>query len=338
MTREASQKQRQRPSRSRKRGDVAPTQQSVAAPHGRDGTILSSDRIDLNLTMITPTDPAPSSVETVIPGRFVALLYHDVHPGNAFDYGRLGESATLYHVSEPVFRAHLDVIDNAGVQCLDDDAIHACLAGRGKAGAAGLVLCFDDGWNGAVECAAPVLAERRLPAFFFITTGLVGRRFFAGAAALRRLDPLLFTVGSHGVTHRMLSGLRPDDIRAELCDSRRALEDLLGRPVACLSVPGGAVSRRVVEIAEEAGYTSLFTSAIGMNPMPGGYRCIARIGVRRGTDPTTLQRWVSGDLRRERVRAALLDIPKRMLGARAYSKLRRVLLGDAFGREHFFEP
>ena len=242
--------------------------------------------------MITPRDPAPSSVETVIPGRFVALLYHDVHPGNAFDYGRLGESATMYHVSEPVFRAHLDIIDNAGVQCLDDDAIRACLAGRGK----------------------------------------------AGAAALRRLDPLLFTVGSHGVTHRMLSGLRSDDIRAELCDSRRALEDLLGRPVACLSVPGGAVSRRVVEIAEEAGYTSLFTSAIGINPMPGGYRCIARIGVRRGTDPTTLQRWVSGDLRRERVRAALLGVPKRMLGARVYSKLRRVLLGEAFGREHFFEP
>ncbi len=301
---------------SRKRSDVAPTQQSVAAPHGHDGTILSSDRIDLNLTMITLPDPVPSSVETVIPDRFVALLYHDVHPGNAFDYGRLGDSATLYHVSEPAFRTHLD----------------------GKAGVAGLVLCFDDGWNGAVECAAPALAERRLPAFFFITTGLIGRRFFACAAALRRLDPLLFTVGSHGVTHRMLSGLRPDDIRAELCDSRRALEDLLGRPVACLSVPGGAVSRRVVQIAEEAGYTSIFTSAIGMNPKAAGYRCIARIGVRRGTDPATLQRWVSGDLRRERVRATLLGVPKRLLGARAYSKLRRVLLGEAFGREHFFEP
>ena len=323
---------------SRKRSDVAPTQQSVAAPHGHDGTILSSDRIDLNLTMITLPDPVPSSVDTVIPDRFVALLYHDVHPGNAFDYGRLGDSATLYHVSEPAFRTHLDIIGNAGVQCLGHDAMRACLSGGGKAGASGHVLCFDDGWNGAVECAAPALAERRLPAFFFITTGLIGRRFFACAAALRRLDPLLFTVGSHGVTHRMLSGLRPDDIRAELCDSRRALEDLLGRPVACLSVPGGAVSRLVVEIAEEAGYTSIFTSAIGMNPTTAGYRCIARIGVRRGTDPATLQRWVSGDLRRERVRATLLGVPKRLLGARAYSKLRRVLLGEAFGREHFFEP
>ena len=274
----------------------------------------------------------------MIPRRFVALLYHDVHPGDAFDYGRLGDSATLYHVSEPAFRTHLDIIDNAGLQCLDDDAMRACLSGRGKPDAAGLVLCFDDGWNGAVECAAPVLAERRLPAFFFITTGLVGRRFFAGAAALRRLDPVLFTVGSHGVTHRMLTGLRPDDIRAELCDSRRALEDLLGRPVACLSLPGGAISRRVVEIAEEAGYTSLFTSAIGTNPTAAGYRGIARIGVRRGTDPTTLQRWVCGDLRREQVRAALLGVPKRLLGARAYSKVRRVLLGEAVGREHFFEP
>jgi hypothetical protein len=33
-------------------------------------------------------------------GRFVALLYHDVHPGGGFDYRPMGQSAKMYHVAE----------------------------------------------------------------------------------------------------------------------------------------------------------------------------------------------------------------------------------------------
>jgi peptidoglycan/xylan/chitin deacetylase (PgdA/CDA1 family) len=274
----------------------------------------------------------------LIPDRFVALLYHDVHPGEVFDYGRLGRSATMYHISERAFRSQLDVIERCGIRCLSAAAMRACLAGAGTRDGPGLVLCFDDGWSGAVECAAPALAERGMAAFFFITTGFIGRRFFAGQDGLRRLDPSLFTIGSHGVTHRMLSDLPSDGIVAELSDSRRSLEDLLGRPVNCLSLPGGAADSRVFDIAAAAGYDHIFTSALGMNPAAAGRRGIARIGVRRTTDLPTLRRWLAGDLRRERARAALLAAPKRLLGMRTYSKLRRVLLGEAVGREHFFEP
>jgi len=279
----------------------------------------------------------------VIPDRFVALLYHDVHPGTTFDYGRLGRSATMYHVSERAFRSHLDLIERAGHPCLDDSDVRACLAGGAGGGTRtgagpGVVFCFDDGWRGAVTCAAPALAERGLAAFFFITTGFLGRQFFAGRNEVRALDPSLFTVGSHGVTHRMLSSLPPDDIVAELSDSRRSLEDLLGRRVSCLSIPGGAVDRRVLETAAAAGYDYIFTSNLGVNPAPSGRCGIARVGVRQSTDPDTLRRWLAGDFTRERARAALLGVPKRLLGARTYSRLRRVLLGEGTGREHFFEP
>ncbi|HEY3280090.1 MAG TPA: polysaccharide deacetylase family protein [Gemmatimonadales bacterium] len=276
--------------------------------------------------------------DQVIPARFVALVYHDVHPGETFDYERLGRSATMYHVSEGAFRSHLDAIEGAGLRCLDASAMRACLAGAAARDGLGVVVSFDDGWRGAVECAAPILAQRRMAAFFFVTTGLIGRRFFAAAHEWRRLDPSLFTIGSHGVTHRMLSGLSSEDLRAELSDSRRRLEGLLGRPVHCLSVPGGAMDRRALDAAEAAGYDHIFTSALGMNPAPPGRRGIARIGVRGATDLATLRRWLAGDLRRERARAALLAVPKRLLGMRTYAKVRRVLLGEAVGREHFFEP
>lgn len=277
-----------------------------------------------------------------IPGSFVTLVYHDVHPGDTFDYGGFGRSAIMYHVSRRAFLSHLDVIAASGVPCLDQAAMRASLSaarGRSSGGqSSGVVITFDDGWNGAVECAAPALAERGMAAFFFVTTDFVGRRFFASADALRRLDPSLFTIGSHGVTHRMLSTLSSADIRAELADSRSRLEDLLGRPVTCLSVPGGATDRRVLDIATAVGYEDVFTSALAMNPTANGRLGIARIGVRQNTLPTTLRRWVGGDLRREGARAALLAVPKRLLGMRTYTRVRRLLLGDAVGHDHVFEP
>ena len=275
---------------------------------------------------------------TTVPRSFVAVAYHDVHPGDVFSYGSLGRSATMYHVSERVFRSHLDVIQAAGVSSLGEAALRACLDGAGTRDGPGCVLTFDDGWRGAVECAAPILAERGITAFFFVVSGFIGRRFFADQEGLRRLDPSLFTIGSHGVTHRMLSSLASQEIFAELSDSRRRLEDLLGRAVRCLSIPGGAVDRRVLEIAGAVGYDCVFTSTLGINPTALGRRGIARIGARQSTDAATLRRWLAGDLRRERARAALLAVPKRLLGMRRYLKVRRALLAETVGHDHFFEP
>jgi peptidoglycan/xylan/chitin deacetylase (PgdA/CDA1 family) len=279
-----------------------------------------------------------AQTKAAIPAQFVALVYHDVYQGKTFDYGRLGRSATMYHVPERAFRAQLDAIEGAGLSCLDAAAVRACLAGQGTPGDAGVVITFDDGWRGAVARAAAALEERRMPAFFFVATEFIGRRYFAGEVEWRSLDPSLFTIGSHGVTHRMLSDLPSGEVRAELLDSRRRLEDLLERPVRWLSIPGGAVSRRVIQAAEAAGYDHIFTSALGTNPTPPGRRGIARVAVRANTDLATLGRWLGGDLRRERARDAVLALPKRLLGMRTYSRVRRALLGEAAGRDHFFEP
>jgi hypothetical protein len=95
---------------------------------------------------------------------------------------------------------------------------------------------------------------------------------------------------------------------------------------------------RVLDLAAAAGYDLIFTSALGINPTASGQRGIARIGVRQSTSLDTLRRWLSGNLRRETARAAVLALPKRLLGMRTYSRLRRTVLGEAVGREHLFEP
>jgi len=273
--------------------------------------------------------------------RFVCLVYHDVYAREDSASARLGRSATMYHVSAGAFREHLRAIQATGTRPLGIDALRRTLAAprspRTVPEARGVVVCFDDGWQGAVALAAPFLQELEIPALFFITTGFVGRRHFATAGDLRRLDRRVFTLGSHGATHRMLCSLSSAAIANELGTSKQRLEDLLGVPVTSLSIPGGGLDRRVVEIAKALGYREVFTSSIGINPTPGGRYDIARIGVTHSTSVATLERWLSFRLDRERWRKSLLALPKQLLGMQTYSKVRRVLL-DRQGGEHTFEP
>lgn len=268
-------------------------------------------------------------------------MYHDVHPGDAERYGRLGRSTSMYHLSESAFREHLRLIVASGITVLDYLGVERCLSGirRGRApDQPALAITFDDGWSGAFSRAAPLLAAEGIPAFFFITTGFVGRPLFASVADIKGLDPELFTVGSHSVSHRMLSELGDAEIRDELGDSKHWLEDTLGQPVNCLSLPGGATSVRLIAIARELGYSSIWTSEIKVNPTELGAHGIARLPVKRSAGRETFRRWLRFDLKRDRGKAALLSGPKKLLGMRRYSNLRRTILGESRGYDHIFQP
>jgi len=321
------------PAQARKRGAAATRVDRRAAQDvlGVPAMIATEQGVPVGTPADSKRDPMPS--------RFVCLLYHDVYAGDASQYGRIGRSATRYHVSECRFRQHLDLVERSGVRPLGAGALSACLdAPAGAAGLPGVVFSFDDGWEGAVTRAAAALVERRIPLLMFVTTDYIGRRFFARPEQLRELEPTLVTVGSHGVSHHLLSGVSSDTVRRELRDSRHRLEDVLGRSVTWLSAPGGAVDRRLVEVAREVGYTMVFTSAIGINPTAAGRWGVARLGVTAATSSATLSRWLSLRLYPERLRNGVLALPKRVLGMRLYAKLRRVVLGEAVGYDHLFEP
>jgi hypothetical protein len=137
----------------------------------------------------------------------------------------------------------------------------------------------------------------------------------------------------------MLSSLGQADMRTEFQDARQRLEDWTGMAVYALSIPGGATSRAVRTEAREAGFSAVFDSTIALSPTRRGRWGIGRIGVRGDTSDMTFARWLRGDLRPEWRRKAILSVPKRLLGMRMYSQLRRLVLGER-GQpgEHVFEP
>jgi peptidoglycan/xylan/chitin deacetylase (PgdA/CDA1 family) len=71
----------------------------------------------------------------------------------------------------------------------------------------------------------------------------------AGWEELSRLDPALVAIGSHTLTHPILTALSAAEAEAEICGSRALLEARLGRPVELFCYPNGAVDETAAALA-----------------------------------------------------------------------------------------
>lgn len=93
----------------------------------------------------------------------------------------------------------------------------------------------------------------------------------------RELDSGGVEIGSHTVSHPILTTTDDAQLRRELRDSRARLEEELGRAVDLFCYPNGALDERVRRETAGAGYACAVTTEPGLNE-------------RRGADPLALRR------------------------------------------------
>lgn len=184
-----------------------------------------------------------------------ALLYHAVG-------SRLPEDPYGTSLSAEMFAEHMAAI------AARRGAWEPVPFGRPAAGRRQLAITFDDGYRDTLTAAAPLLVRLGLPFAVFVTAGHVRApsSLYLSPAELKELAALPgVLIGAHGDAHRPLDALGEEALRRELSESRKYLEDILGRAVTALSYPHGGVNRRVRDAAEEAGYVLGGTSRYGLN-------------------------------------------------------------------------
>ncbi|MBI4345756.1 MAG: polysaccharide deacetylase family protein [Elusimicrobia bacterium] len=131
-----------------------------------------------------------------------------------------------------------------------------------------VAIVFDDGFKDTLTTAAPILAERGIPFTVFVTAGFVkgGSPVHLSPEELKRLAQLPGAqIGAHGFSHARLDRCDDAALAKELLDSRKYLEDAIGKAVTTLSYPHGAVDRRVAAAARKTGYALGGTSRYGLN-------------------------------------------------------------------------
>lgn len=140
-----------------------------------------------------------------------------------------------------------------------------------RKGARYSAVTFDDGFTDFAEQALPELERRSIPAVVFVIAGALGKIFGSEdyssgvmtLEALRALPENLVTIGSHTVTHPMLTRIAKEAAEREITTSRSVLESLLNRKITLFSFPFGDFDESLVEVCRNAGYERVFTTLPG---------------------------------------------------------------------------
>ena len=208
----------------------------------------------------------------------IFLCYHGVTERPT----RNPEDPKGLHVNHRRFAAHLDFLQKHYQVIPLDNYINAHHCGR-ELPHYSVVLTFDDGFRNFFTTAAPMLAERQMPATVFLITDKAsenGRQHLGQtwtpaddfsylswneARILRQRQDVEF--GSHTCSHSGLLALPAEETERELQQSYHDLVDNLKVEAPRLSYPKGQYSKILADDARKVGYTCAVTTDRGLNEL-----------------------------------------------------------------------
>jgi peptidoglycan/xylan/chitin deacetylase (PgdA/CDA1 family) len=255
---------------------------------------------------------------------FAILMYHRVVSPDCPIPGNDREEAR-YAVSLSEFEWQLKRLKDVGLEGVSVRLAHETLAAGYPVPSNQVVLTFDDGNRSDFEHARPLLGELGFSATFFVATGRVGVEGGLEPDMLRAMVGDGLDVGSHGMTHRFLTGLSAEEEEEELRRSKEVLEDLTGAGVEYFAPPGGRIGQRGVAALKRLRYRAVCTSEFGLNDRDKFRFAYKRIPVVASTSRSRFDDFLSGSAARLfplYVRNGVLRVARGVLGEKWYGKLR----------------
>jgi peptidoglycan/xylan/chitin deacetylase (PgdA/CDA1 family) len=148
--------------------------------------------------------------------------------------------------------------------------------GGPKKGARYSVVTFDDAFRSALENGVPELVKRRIPFAIFVPAGQLGMSGawsfalddhdkYETVATIDEFQDLpgeYVTLGSHSISHTILTELSETAAYEEIRGSKAMLESYFGVPIRYFAFPGGYYNKKTIDMCKEAGYKQVFSIEI----------------------------------------------------------------------------
>lgn len=156
-------------------------------------------------------------------------------------------------------------------------------------------ITFDDGYCNIFQNAFGLLKKYNLSAAVFLVTDFIDGRLnsenFAGKNfkaspltwdEIRAMDKAGIAFGSHSKTHAVLSKISPEQMRSELIDSKKRIEEMLGHRIDSFAYPFGGLDSfndMTKEALQNGGYRRAFTNIMGYNSLSSDKFTLRRIRI-----------------------------------------------------------
>jgi len=187
------------------------------------------------------------------------LMYHSV--------SRLTDKKNLLAVSTDTFDRQMRFLkkNNYNVVSLEELARFVRL--KKKIPYKTIVITLDDGYKDNFTNAFPILKKYNFKASIFIIFNEVGRLQddrLSWKEIMMMRDSGLITFGSHTIGPEPLTNIKsPDEVKWQIFQSKKMLEEKLSSPVTMFSYPEGNFTSQIRQFVIDAGYALAVATSPG---------------------------------------------------------------------------
>jgi peptidoglycan/xylan/chitin deacetylase (PgdA/CDA1 family) len=187
------------------------------------------------------------------------LMYHRIVSAKE------GPDPYRLSISREAFEAQMNYLKENGYQSVPVHSLAQTAESGVRLPSKSVVITFDDGYLETYQYAFPILQEYGLTATVFVVSDYLGkgndwdrgrsrRLCLMDASQVREMSDAGIYIGSHSITHRSLVLMSRAEAKKEIEESKKALEDLLGREVPSFAFPFGLSTNTYRIMARDAGY------------------------------------------------------------------------------------
>ena len=192
------------------------------------------------------------------------LLYHQV-----VDTPHANTNLDCFCKTEE-FYSQMEFLSNSGYKVISLSKATELISSQNPLDADYVVLTFDDGCERFYDITFPILENFGFPSAIYPVANYLGKRATWGnvmtrelrilsKSQLTELAGLQVEIGAHTMDHVKLTTASKDDAMVQVFESKKTLEQLIGREIRSFAYPHGAYTRETMDIVKEAGFCNALT-------------------------------------------------------------------------------
>lgn len=132
-----------------------------------------------------------------------------------------------------------------------------------------VVLTFDDGYRDFYTNAYPVLEQYHIKATAYIVPGFLDKpNYMTKQQVIDVAASGIVEIAAHTMHHPNLKGIQPHLLTSEIDESKKELEQMIGRPVTDFAYPYGLYDTAAVMEVASAGFRTAVTTKPGVMQSP----------------------------------------------------------------------
>lgn len=219
----------------------------------------------------------------IVNGRAIiipVLMYH--HVGNLTSEERAKDAiASDLTVSPADFESQVQYFHDLDFHSVSVNDLYQALVYGKQLPSRPIIFTFDDGYDDVFVNAVPILKKYGYAGSFAIATELLGRPTYAQWSDVIEAHNQGMEILSHTENHLDLTSkiYSDTDLRREIFDSKRILEQKLGSAVDFFVYPYGHHNPHIEDLVNQAGYKMAFTTEYGTQISEGSFLAEPRVRV-----------------------------------------------------------